>query len=70
MWPRRHSRPDFQPEQIVAMIAQKSLDRVLGLPERRFGMMPTKTIAALASVAALACSIFAVSWIGLALLGF
>jgi hypothetical protein len=33
-------------------------------------MMPTKTIDTLASVAAIACSIFAVSWIGLALLGF
>ena len=33
-------------------------------------MMPTKTIATVASVAAIVCSIFAVSWIGLALLGF
>jgi hypothetical protein len=33
-------------------------------------MVPTKTIATLASVAAIACSIVAASWIGLALLGF
>jgi hypothetical protein len=33
-------------------------------------MEPTKTIVILASVAAIACSLLAVSWIGLALLGF
>ena len=33
-------------------------------------MQPTKTIATVASIAAIACSIFAFSWVGLALLGF
>ena len=33
-------------------------------------MQPTKTIATVVSVAAIACSIFAVSWVSLALLGF
>jgi hypothetical protein len=33
-------------------------------------MRSVKTIATLASVAAIACSIFAFSWVGLALLGF
>jgi hypothetical protein len=33
-------------------------------------MKPTKTIATLASVAAIACPILAFSWVGLALLGF
>jgi hypothetical protein len=28
MWLRRHSRPDYQPERLIAMIEQKSLDRV------------------------------------------
>jgi len=31
---------------------------------------PVKTIAALASLAVLACSILAASWVGLALLGY
>jgi hypothetical protein len=31
---------------------------------------PIKAIATLASLAFLACSIFAISWVGLALLGF
>jgi hypothetical protein len=31
---------------------------------------PVKAIATLASLAVLACSIFAVSWVGLALLGY
>jgi hypothetical protein len=33
-------------------------------------MEPTKTIVTLASVAAIACSLLAFSWVGLALLGF
>jgi hypothetical protein len=33
-------------------------------------MRPFKAVATLASVVAIACSMFAVSWIGLALLGF
>jgi hypothetical protein len=33
-------------------------------------MQSVKAIATLASVAAIACSIFAFSWVGLALLGF
>jgi hypothetical protein len=33
-------------------------------------MAPTKAIITLASVAAIACSILAFSWVGLALLGF
>jgi len=35
-----------------------------------FVMHPVKTIATLASVAVLASSIFAISWVGLALLGY
>jgi hypothetical protein len=33
-------------------------------------MDPTKTIVTVASVAAIACSLLAFSWVGLALLGF
>jgi hypothetical protein len=33
-------------------------------------MQPTKAIATVVSVAAIACSIFAFSWVSLALLGF
>jgi len=33
-------------------------------------MRPFKTIATLASVVAIACTMFAASWVGLALLGF
>jgi hypothetical protein len=33
-------------------------------------MRPVKAIATLASVAVLACSLFAFSWVGLALLGY
>lgn len=33
-------------------------------------MPPFKAIAALASVLAIACSMFAVSWVGLALIGY
>jgi hypothetical protein len=36
MWQRRHSRPDYKRKRIIAMIEQKSLDRVWLLPERSF----------------------------------
>jgi hypothetical protein len=36
VWPRRHSRPDYKPKQIIAMIEQKLLDRTWQLPERSF----------------------------------
>jgi hypothetical protein len=41
-----------------------------GCPQRVLVMRSAKTIATLASVAAVVCSIFAFSWVGLALLGF
>jgi hypothetical protein len=69
-WQRRHSRTDYKTEQLIAMIEQRSLGRV-GNCVKGFSIMePTKTIASLTSVAAIACSIFAISWISLALLGF
>lgn len=54
-----------------AMIAHISLASVLHC-SREIDVMArsAKTIATLASVALLACSIFVVSWIGLALLGY
>jgi hypothetical protein len=54
---------------ILAIFGHKSLDRIRCL-QRVLVMQSAKTIATLASAAAIVCSIFAFSWVGLALLGF
>jgi hypothetical protein len=71
MWQRSHSPPLCLLGRIVAMIEQRRSDRVRWLCKKGFfNMRSAKTIATWASVAAVACSIFAFSWVGLALLGF
>jgi hypothetical protein len=56
--------------QTLAIFEHKSLGKIDGC-YKGFLMMPSaKTIATLASVAAIGCSLFAFSWVGLALLGF
>jgi hypothetical protein len=55
--------------QTLAIIEHRSLDRILFL-KRVLVMRSGKAIAAIASVAAVVCSIFVFSWVGLALLGF
>ena len=52
------------------MIAPVSLASIRRCSEINVMMHPIKAIATLASVAVLACSILAISWVGLALLGY
>jgi hypothetical protein len=62
---------NFLAEALSAMIALFNPNSLLYC-RREISVMarPVKAIATLASVAVLACSIFAVSWVGLALLGY
>lgn len=59
-----------QARQSPALIERNSCDRICILHTTGFNMRSLRTIITLASIAAIASSIFAVSWIGLALLGF
>jgi hypothetical protein len=70
MWPPSHSRVVYSPRPILAIIEQRRSNTVRWLYIRVFIMRSARTIATWASVAAVACSIFAFSWVGLALLGF
>jgi hypothetical protein len=63
---------NFLAEAVSAMIALFNPNYSIANCRREISVMarPVKAIATLASVAVLACSIFAVSWVGLALLGY
>jgi hypothetical protein len=54
----------------LAIIEHKSSIRIGSCPQGFLAMQLIKPIAALASVATIACSIFGFGWVGLALLGF
>jgi hypothetical protein len=70
MWQRGHSRLVYLSQPILAIIGHRSLAKVDGILQGILVMRSARTIATLASVAALVCSILALCWVGLALLGF
>jgi hypothetical protein len=58
------------PERIPAIIEHQSSIMTHPFLRRVWAMRIIKPIAALASVAAIGCSVFAFGWVGLALLGY
>jgi hypothetical protein len=70
MWQGSHNPLHYLSWRIVAIIEHRWLDRIDRFSAEVFFMLSARTIATWASVAVVACSIFAFSWVGLALLGF
>jgi hypothetical protein len=71
MWQRRHSRKDYPSRRSVAIVEHQVVEQnSAGHPRKGLVMLSAKAIATLASVAAIACSILAFTWVGLALLGY
>lgn len=71
LWQRRHTQPDYQSRRPVAIVEHRVVEQnSVGYPKKGLVMRSAKMIATLASVAAIACSILAFTWVGLALLGY
>jgi hypothetical protein len=71
MWQRRHSRPDYLSRRSVAIVEHQVVEQnSVGYPKKGLVMRSAKAIATLTSVAAIAFSILAFTWVGLALLGY
>jgi hypothetical protein len=71
LYPFGYSALEFIARYFSAIIADVFADSIRFMAQRiRVMKRPAKAIAMLASVAVLACSIFVVSWVGLALLGY
>jgi hypothetical protein len=66
----RHSRPHCPSRRVLAIFENQSSTTMQLLSTKGLVMRLVRSIAALASVAAIGCSMFAFGWIGLALLGF
>ena len=66
----RHNPSYFQSKHFLAIIELRSPGRVQSSVTEGAVMPFAKTITTLASVAAVACGLFAFSWVSLALLGF
>jgi hypothetical protein len=70
VYPFGHSALEFIAPYFPAIITGVFADSIRFMAQRIVMKRPAKAIAMLASAAVLACSLFVVGWVGLALLGY